>query len=105
MKILLACTTIEDGHRGEDGLDSHYPLGLAYLQSYLEKYRPGKDRFKNLYLNNKDWDSCFSIMKKTLRKFKPDIVGLSIMTHSRTSAFKLIEFIRTSIKKFFIRKV
>ena len=93
MKILLACTTIETGHRDETSPDSHYPLGLAYIQAYLEKYRKGKDEFVNLFLNNVDFDTCKSKLVKQFNEFKPDIVGLSIMTHSRVSAFKIIEYL------------
>ena len=38
MKVLLTCTSIEDTSRTEDSPDSHYPLGLAYLHSYLDKH-------------------------------------------------------------------
>ena len=91
MKILLACTTIEDGHRDETNQDSHYPLGLAYLQSYLEKHRPNKDQFVNLFLNNVDYPTCFKTLEKQFKEFQPEVVGISIMTHSRVSAFKIIE--------------
>lgn len=92
MKILLCCTSIEDGHRSEDVHDTHYPLGLAYLQAYLEKHRPEKDEFVNLYLNNIPYDRCFKTVIDNLKKFKPDLLGISMMTHSRVSAFKMIEY-------------
>ena len=92
MKILLACTSIQDGQRTEDEHDSHYPLGLAYLQSYIEHHRPNKDQFVNLYLNNVPYDVCYDTIKKSLKEFKPDVLGLSLMTHSRVSAFRMIEY-------------
>jgi len=92
MKILLTCTSIQDEHRVETEHDSHYPLGLAYLQSYIEHHRPNKDEFMNLYLNNVDYRTCYSTLKKALKEFKPDIFGISIMTHSRVSAFRMIEY-------------
>jgi len=92
MKILLCCTSIEDGHRSEDVHDTHYPLGLAYLQSYLEKHRPEKDEFVNLYLNNIPYDESFKTLKRELKNLKPDVFGVSMMTHSRVSAFRAIEY-------------
>tara|TARA_R110000824_G_scaffold56794_2_gene155096 strand:- start:27558 stop:29315 length:1758 start_codon:yes stop_codon:yes gene_type:complete len=93
MKILLACTSIQDGHRVEDAHDSHYPLGLAYLQSYLEMHRPDQDEFVNLYLNNVNYQDCYRTIKDNLKKFKPDVFGVSLMTHSRVSAYKMIEYV------------
>ena len=68
MKILLTCTTIQDGHRTEDQHDSHYPLGLAYIQSYIEFTRPNCDEFRNLYLNNVPFDVCLDTLKKNLKE-------------------------------------
>ena len=93
MKILLTCTSIQDEHRSENVHDSHYPLGLAYLQSFLEKQRPGQDEFVNLYLNNVNYDTCYEVLEKNLKEFRPDIFGVSIMTHSRVSAFRMIEYV------------
>ena len=93
MKILLTCTSIQDEHRTEENVDSHYPLGLAYLQSYLERHRPDQDEFVNLYLNNTNYETCYSTLKQHLKEFKPDIFGVSIMTHSRVSAFRMIEYV------------
>jgi len=92
MKILLCCTSIQDEHRTEDNHDSHYPLGLAYLQSYLEHHRPEQDEFRNLYLNNIPYHACYDIIKSTLKEFDPDIFGVSMMTHSRVSAYRMIEY-------------
>lgn len=92
MKIILTCTSIQDEHRSEEDADSHYPLGLGYLQSYMEYHRPNQDEFINLYLNNEDYDSCYSILKKNLKEFRPDVFGVSMMTHSRVSAFRMIEY-------------
>lgn len=93
MKILLCCTSIEDEHRSEDNHDSHYPLGLAYLQSYLEHHRPNKDEFVNLYLNNVEYEVGYSTIKKHLKEFQPEVVGFSIMTHNRVTSYRMIEYI------------
>ncbi len=92
MKILLCCTSIQDEHRTEDNEDSHYPLGLAYLQSYIEHHRPDKDEFRNLYLNNVDYEICYREIKENLKEMDPDVFGISIMTHSRVSAYRMIEY-------------
>lgn len=92
MKILLACTSIQDEHRSEGVQDNHYPLGLAYLQTYIEKHRPDKDKFVNLYLNNVPYEECYSTLKEALKNFKPQVLGISLMTHSRVSAYKMIEY-------------
>ena len=91
MKIVLCCTTIEDGHRDDEQEDSHYPLGLGYLQAYLEKH--GDHDVKSLYLNNVNYDICHEKIKTTLEEFKPDMIGVSIMTHSRVSAYRTIEWV------------
>jgi radical SAM superfamily enzyme YgiQ (UPF0313 family) len=92
MKILLCCTSIQAEHRTEDNHDSHYPLGLAYLQSYLEHHRPEQDEFRNLYLNNVSYEVCYDTIKSTFKEFDPDVFGVSIMTHSRVSAYRMIEY-------------
>jgi len=93
VKILLTCTSIEDDHRVEDNHDSHYPLGLAYIQSYIEHRRPGQDQFINVYLNNIPTVKCNSIIKNHFKKFKPEVFGVSMMTHSRVSAYRVIEYV------------
>jgi len=93
MKILLCCTSIQDEHRSEDNHDSHYPLGLAYLQSYIEHHRPEKDEFINLYLNNVPYEQCYREIKENLKNFQPDVFGVSIMTHSRVTAYRMIEYV------------
>lgn len=91
MKILLCCTTIEDGHRDDEQEDSHYPLGLGYLQAYLEEH--GDHEVKSLYLNNVNYDICHAKIKKTIEEFQPEMIGISLMTHSRVSAYRTIEWV------------
>ena len=92
MKILLTCTTIEEFHRIETDHDSHYPLGLGYLHSYLESLDKGYD-IVTRFLNNVTQEECMRVLKKDLEEFRPDVVGISMMTHSRVGAFKFIEYI------------
>jgi len=94
MKVLLTCTSIDDSHRTEDAPDSHYPLGLAYLHAYLEKY--SDHEVETHFLNNVNVEICITKIKKAIEAFQPSVVGISIMTHSRISAFKLIEYIESN---------
>jgi len=93
MKILLTCCTIEETHRIETDHDSHYPLGLAYLHSYLESLNKSYD-IETRFLNNISLEKCMKTLKEDLATFKPDVVGISMMTHSRVGAYKLIKFIK-----------
>jgi anaerobic magnesium-protoporphyrin IX monomethyl ester cyclase len=76
--------------QGEKTTDSsHYPLGLAYLHSYLEN--EGHE-VQTLFLNNHDYQYCFAKVKNALADFQPDIIGFQILTANRTSSFNLIEY-------------
>jgi radical SAM superfamily enzyme YgiQ (UPF0313 family) len=92
MKILLTCTSIDERERNETDHDSHYPLGLAYLQSCVEKYKSFQE-VETHFLNNVCWDECFNKLKNEMKNFNPDVVGISIMTHSRVSSFRFIDYI------------
>ena len=93
MKILLTCTTIEEDHRIENDHDSHYPLGLGYLHSYVESLNKGYE-VETRFLNNVPLKKCLEILKSDVLKFKPDVVGISMMTHSRVGAYKLIKMVQ-----------
>lgn len=69
---------------------SHYPLGLAYLHSFLESKG---HHVMTLFLNNHPHEFCFQKVSKELKEFKPDIVSFQILTSNRISTFRLIEFI------------
>ena len=93
MKILLTCTTIEENHRIEDAHDSHYPLGLGYLHSYLESLDKGYE-ITTRFLNNVSETECMETLEKDITGIKPDIIGISMMTHSRVAAWRLIRYIK-----------
>ena len=92
MKILLTCATIDEFHRIENAHDSHYPLGLGYLHSYLESLDRGYEVLTR-FLNNVTKEKCMETLAKDLEEFKPDIVGISMMTHSRAGAFRFIKYL------------
>ena len=98
MKILLTCTSIDDAHRTETDHDSHYPLGLAYLHSYLNKHQP-QHELETHFLNNDNWEICINKLREEMKSFQPDVVGISMMTHSRRSAFKFIDYLTKNYPK------
>lgn len=86
MKILLITSSLET----ESGLPqvpahSHYPLGLAYMHSYLEGQ--GHD-VTTLFLNPVSPEEGM----KTIDSMKiPDVIGLQILTFNRVSSYRIIE--------------
>ena len=98
MKILLTYASIDGRHREEnkwdyDSVNAHYPLGLAYLSSYLEGLDLGYE-VRTEYLNKTAIPECLKIVEKEIEEFKPDVVGISLITHSRIGAFRMIEFMQ-----------
>ncbi|MDD4870670.1 MAG: radical SAM protein [Kiritimatiellae bacterium] len=99
-KILLLSTSFEEVSLITSSADrklevkctdsSHYPLGLGYLHSYLEATG---HTVTSLWLNNYQYELCKRRIAETLNRFKPDIVGLQIMTANRVSSYRTIEYI------------
>lgn len=75
---------------------SHYPLGLAYLYSFLELQG---HKIEVLFLNNYAEESCFQKVVEKMEKFLPDIVGFQIFTANRASSYALIEYTRRNYPK------
>jgi len=69
---------------------THYPLGLAYLYSILEK--EGHEIHLLSLVNNAEND-CYAKIKKELESFAPDIVCFQILTFNRASTFRMMEYI------------
>lgn len=91
MKILLVSTSFEVEWRSTTIKEnSHYPLGIAYIHSYLEF---NGHTVESLFLNDYPYDDCYSIVRNKVEEFSPDVVGFNIMTNNRTSSFAAIEFI------------
>jgi len=89
-KILLITTSVEDGSREPPNENNHYPLGLAYIHSYLEQ---NGYEVKLLFLNEYPFDECKEIIIRELESFDPRIIGLQIISHNRVSSYRMIEYI------------
>jgi len=97
-KVLLVTTSFEEVPYPEAKTDenSHYPLGLAYLYSYLESKGI---QLKMLFLNHKPHNYCFKKVIETIENFSPDIVGFQMLTANRVSSYRLIEYIHKNYPK------
>ncbi len=90
-RILLVTGSIEDEQREFNiNHNSHYPLGLAYLYSYLEKQGHKPDL---LFLNDYSPEDCFDIVIENINKNNPEFVGIQIFTNNRIVSYKLINYI------------
>jgi len=97
-KILLISTCFEDVVEGnvsgkinmEDIEKTTYPAGLIYLTSYLKS----KDiEAKALYLNYVQIEEGINQIEKEIKKFSPDMVGIQLLSATRVSSYKAIEYI------------
>jgi radical SAM superfamily enzyme YgiQ (UPF0313 family) len=88
VSLLTASCDQESGTKLTD--KSHYPLGIAYLHSYLESQ--GND-VRSLCLNHCSYEQCFETVVETIEEFSPEIIGLQILTPNRVSSYRLIEYI------------
>lgn len=91
MKILLISASIEAESRAPTiENNSHYPLGLGYIHSYLEKFG---HEVSLLFLNDYSYEACHAKIVNALQEFSPDVVGFQLITHNRVSSFRNIEYI------------
>lgn len=89
-KVSLFNASFENPLGVKTGKYSHYPLGIAYLHSYLESRG---HEIHSLCLNHLDDEECFKVATETLANFSPKVVGLQILSANRVSSYKLIEYI------------
>ncbi|MGA2781558.1 MAG: radical SAM protein [Smithella sp.] len=91
MKIILITASFEDEQRSTEIQDnSHYPIGLGYLHSFIES--KGHD-VKTLFLNDYEPQECINISIRSIEDINPDVVGFQILTGNRVCSFRLIEII------------
>jgi len=98
-KVLLATTSFEDiplVPASKTDEESHYPIGLAYLHSYLESKNINVN---TICMNNKPYDYCFKKVIEIIENFSPDIIGFQILTSNRVSSYRLIEYIHENYPK------
>jgi len=90
-KILMITPSFEDEHRAAGIMsDSHYPLGLAYLEAYL---RQRGHQVKILFLNDFPYVNCALISAHHIETMKPDYVFIQMLTQNRVMGYKLIEYL------------
>jgi len=102
-KVLLITSSFEDlplvpeGKVSEEfGEETYYPLGLAYIHSYLESKNM---EVETLWLNHKPYENCFREVMDKVKNFSPDIVGFQMLTCNRVSSYHLIELIHKNYPK------
>ena len=96
-RVLFISASFEDRWRSPViNQNSHYPLGLGYLHSYLEKMG---HNVTTLFLNDYSYADCFAEVNDSLKKFSPEFVGFNILTNNRTASFRLIEHIHDNFPR------
>lgn len=101
-KVLLVTSSFEDlplvnaKMSEEFANETYYPLGLAYIHSYLESKNI---EVETLWLNHKSYNACFKEAIDKVREFSPDVVGFQMLTCNRVSSYYLIEWIHKNYPK------
>jgi len=91
MNILLLTASFEDEQRSPEIQDnSHYPIGLAYLHSFLENKG---HNVTTLFLNDYEPEQCIAIVTENVKDINPDVVGFQVLTGNRVISFRLMEYI------------
>lgn len=94
MKVLLISPPFEEEWRDPTiNHNSHYPLGVAYIHSYLETRG---HTVESLSLNSYEYADANDIVREKLCAFIPEVVGLNMLTSNRVSCFNVIEHIQNS---------
>jgi anaerobic magnesium-protoporphyrin IX monomethyl ester cyclase len=89
MEVIIITASFEDELRPPEIRDnSHYPIGLGYLHSFIESKG---HNVTTLFLNDYDPDECINTSMRVIDDVNPDVIGLQIMTSNRGYSFRLIE--------------
>jgi len=86
VSLITAYSQNDHGVKLDD--TSHYPLGLAYLHSYLES--KGRS-VRTLWLNNYDEEFCVSRVIDSICECRPLVIGFQMLTPNRVCTYRLIE--------------
>lgn len=93
-KVLLAtCSFAEKWISTVDQVNGHYPLGLGYLHSVLEE---AGHEVQTMFLNTVPHDECLRRLVDKIRLFNPQVLGISMMSDSRVSSFRVIEYVHAN---------
>ncbi len=74
------------------------PLGLMYIQSYLDKFSHHETKIIDALADNISYDE----LKTKVEELTPDIVGITVLTHNIKSVSKTIKALKTINQKFHI---
>ncbi|OEO28149.1 hypothetical protein VW23_006175 [Devosia insulae DS-56] len=84
MRVLLLLTTLEVIEESfHDSINAAYPLGLGYIHSYLEAHGHAVE---TMDLSEIPLDICQSRILDVVDRFRPDVVGLQVLTPTRISS-------------------
>jgi anaerobic magnesium-protoporphyrin IX monomethyl ester cyclase len=89
--LLVTCSLAEKWTATLDTDNGHYPLGIGYLYSTLEQ---ADHDVQLLFLNHVPYEACLRSIIDKIAVFQPQILGLSIITDSRVSSFRVIEHVQ-----------
>ncbi|MCP3944367.1 MAG: radical SAM protein [Desulfobacteraceae bacterium] len=96
MKVLLMDLSTYTSKEAETVKDSYKvveaPLGLMYLQTYVNKKLPGQVEGK-IIKAGVDFDN-FADLRKILQEFQPDMVGIRTLSYYRNYLHKVVLLIR-----------
>lgn len=103
-KVLLVTSSFEDivtgniiGKIGEGYNETtHYPVGLAYLASYLESKNI---KTALLDLNYQSEELGLEKIIDMINEFAPETVGLQLLTANRVSSYNIIEHVHKNYPK------
>lgn len=90
-RVLLATCSLSD--RWASTVDSdncHYPLGLGYLHSVLEE---AGHEVETMFLNGVPHEVCLRSLVEKIEAFRPQVLGISIISDSRVSSFRTAEHV------------
>ncbi|HBE01007.1 MAG TPA: hypothetical protein DC049_00815 [Spirochaetia bacterium] len=86
-KTVLVTAVDENSSGVQMTENSHYPLGLGYLHSFLEK---NGFNVETAWLNMLSLNICREKLFDKIESFRPDVIGLQILTPNRVSSINIL---------------
>lgn len=90
MKVLLVSPPFEERWREPENRNAHYPLGLAYIHSYIESKG---HHVTTLQLNSTTYEEGIARVASELESGGVDVVGLNMLTSNRIACYQIIEML------------